>query len=79
MNTDHRAAPFRAALLLALWPVGAVLADPPPPSPAAEAAHQVVREHAGSPVLDPAIFVEISPVTVSEPAIRLPPDQQESH
>lgn len=33
-----------------------------------------------SPVrsLDPAIFIELSPVTATEPAVRLPEDQQDA-
>ena len=73
---------WSAALLAAV-----ASADPPPPPPAsAEAAHLVVQPEGlrgrlmrdePSPVrgLDPAVFTEISPVTASDPAVRLPADQ----
>jgi hypothetical protein len=46
--------------------------------PEAEAPYQVVRD--GSQRvrwLDPAIFTEITPVTVPDVAVKLPADQQE--
>lgn len=79
---DHRWWTWSAALLAAV-----ASADPPPPPPAtAEAAHLVVQPEGLrgrllrdglSPVrgLDPAVFTEISPVTASDPAVRLPADQ----
>jgi hypothetical protein len=77
-------------LLVATLVGGAIVqAEPPPEPPApAQAAHQVVHPEGlrsrlgGDEVssvrsLDPAIFTELSPVTASEPAVRLPEDQQE--
>jgi hypothetical protein len=71
----------------------AVLLTPPgqaveAPSDTAQAAHQVAGEEGlrarmlrdePSPVreLDPAIFTPLSPVTASDPALRLPEDQQD--
>lgn len=68
----------------------AVAAEPSsqPPLPA-QAAHQVAEAEGlwsrllrdeQSPVrrLDPAIFTELSPVTASDPAVRLPADQREA-
>ena len=63
-------------------------AEPPPEAPmAAQAAHQVVYPEGlrsrllrdePSPVrsLDETIFTELSPVTASDPAVRLPDDQR---
>ncbi len=62
---------------------------PEPPAPA-QASYQVLQPEGlaarllgerASPVreLDPAIFTELSPVTASEPALRLPEDQQDDH
>ncbi len=67
---------------------GASAPPPPPPPTAVEAAHQVVDggdlwsrllPDEPSPVrtLDPAIFTELSPVTASDPAVRLPDDQRD--
>lgn len=64
-------------------------APAPEPAPEAQAAHQVTQPEGlrarllgdeASPVrrLDAAIFTELLPVTASEPAVRLPEDQQES-
>ncbi len=78
------------ALALALACPGAVAAEPAPePPPAAQAAQQVadpqglrarLLPNEISPVrrLDPAIFTELSPVTTSDPAVRLPRDQREA-
>ncbi|MFU8814079.1 MAG: hypothetical protein ACNA7W_01960 [Pseudomonadales bacterium] len=76
-----------ALLALMLAPAGA-LAQPPLATPQSQAAHQVTwpeglrarllrDEPSAVRSLDPAIFTEISPVTASEPAVRLPPDQQD--
>lgn len=93
MRTE-RAQPtvFALALALALAPAcpGAMAAEPvPEPPPAAQAAQQVVDPQGLrarllpdeiSPVrsLAPAIFTELSPVTTSDPAVRLPRDQREA-
>lgn len=79
-----------AALLVAA-PVSPSLWAAPAPEPSAEAqaAHQVTQPEGlrarllgdeASPVrrLDAAIFTELLPVAVSEPAVRLPEDQRES-
>ena len=77
------------AAILVLTPFGIApgAAEPPEPPTSAQAAHQVdnpeglrsrlLRDEA-SPVrsLDPAIFIELSPVTASDPAVRLPRDQE---
>ncbi len=93
MNTDNLSTPIRLAaaltaglLLVAVVSTGRA-AEPPPVD--AEAAQQVaeparlVERLLGdepSPVrtLDPAIFIELTPVTASEPAVRLPEDQRET-
>lgn len=73
-----------AAALLAALPGHAAEA----PADAAQAAHQVAGEEGlrarmlrdePSPVreLDPAIFTALSPVTASDPALRLPEDQED--
>jgi hypothetical protein len=80
----------RRALLAALLLVPLTApADPVPEPPLdAQAAHQVPQEAGlrqrllgddGLTVrlLDPAIFLEVSPVTATEPAVRLPDDQQD--
>lgn len=77
-----------AALPTVLLTCAALAAEPAPEPPAtAQAAYQVehpeglrarlLRDEA-SPVRshDPAIFTELSPVTASDPAVRLPEDQQ---
>lgn len=47
-------------------------------SPEIEAPYQVARERPRQiRTLDPAIFTDISPLTVPDVGIRLPPDQQE--
>jgi hypothetical protein len=59
------------------------------PPAAAQAAHQPVPgeglrsrllgdEPSAVRALDPAVFLEISPVAASEPALRLPEDQRET-
>jgi hypothetical protein len=87
MTTD------RGVWLLAPWLLAAapvLCADPlPPPPQDAQAAHQILLDEGlrqrllgddGLTVrrLDPAIFLEVSPVTATEPAIRLPNDQQDA-
>ena len=82
--------PYLAGLLLMLMllPLRGLAVPPPAPVPAAQAAHQVawpeglrvrlaVDEPSAVRNLDPAIFTGISPVTASEPALRLPRDQQD--
>jgi hypothetical protein len=75
-------------LMVLLLPLRGLAEPPPAPVPAAQAAHQVVwaeglrgrlavDEPSAVRNLDPAIFTEISPVTASEPALRLPRDQQD--
>jgi hypothetical protein len=90
MSTERRlrAVSGAGSLLLALLGAGFVAAAPPPEPPTtAQAAHQVAHPEGlrsrllrdePSPVrgLDAAIFTELSPVTVSDPAVRLPEDQQ---
>jgi hypothetical protein len=51
--------------------------DPAPLPPQAEAADQDLkrRERERTP-LDEAVFTEISPLTIPEVGIRLPPDQE---
>lgn len=90
MLTDLRRRVGRAGWLVLLMGVGATAAEPvPPPPPAAQAAHQVadpgglrgrLLRDEPSPVrsLDPAVFTELSPVTTSDPAVRLPEDQREA-
>lgn len=82
----------RRAWLLALAavisaPAGAMEApEPPVESQAAQRvgeSERLVDRLLGervSPVrsLDPAIFIELSPVTATEPAVRLPEDQQDA-
>ena len=73
--------------------VTAAGAEPPPAPPLpplpAQAAHQVAEDEGlwsrllpdePSPArrLDPAIFTDLLPVSASEPAVRLPEDQQEA-
>lgn len=76
----------KLAVLAALFAAAASAEPPPVPPPAAEATYQVAQPEGlrgrllrdvPSPVrsLDPAVFTEISPVTASDPAVRLPPDQ----
>lgn len=61
-------------------PLTALAAEAPPVDvlpPEGEAAYQDLSAQAGEPVmLDEAIFTEISPLTVPELGIRLPPDQE---
>lgn len=88
MNAERR---IRTAAGVLAWVLAAaaVAAEPPPPPAPAQAAHQVVAggdlwsrllPDEASPVrrLDPAIFTELSPVTASDPAVRLPDDQREA-
>ena len=92
MNTDTGSIPrfcvvaLAAGLLLGALALPAAAAEPPPVD--AEAAQQVaeparlVERLLGdepSPVrtLDPAIFIELTPVTASEPAVLLPEDQRD--
>jgi hypothetical protein len=87
MTTDRGAWLLVPALLAA---ASVLCADPlPPPPQDVQAAHQVVLEEGlrqrllgddGLAVrrLDPAIFLEVSPVTATEPAIRLPDDQRDA-
>lgn len=94
MNTDETLTPVRrgaalaGGLLLAFAAAAGLAAEAPPPVDA-EAAQQVaeparlVERLLGdepSPVraLDAAIFIELTPVTASEPAVRLPGDQRET-
>jgi hypothetical protein len=89
MTWSFRSAVLAAGLLMiAAAPVSRAAESPPPPVDA-EAAQQVaeparlVERLLGdepSPVraLDPAIFIELLPVTASEPAVRLPEDQQDT-
>jgi hypothetical protein len=88
MNVDTLARWFCLALLT---PAGGRAEPPPLPPPAAQAAFQMapagqveglrarLLRQEPSPVrsLDPAIFVEISPLAATEPAIRLPDDQRD--
>ena len=66
-----------ALLVIMLLSAAATGAEPAPP-PEMEAAHQV---HVGAGErdwkLDTAVFIELSPVTVAEPALGLPDDQQD--
>jgi hypothetical protein len=64
-------------LLLALCGLPAWSNVPPPPAEM-EAAHQVLYA-AGSRDwrLDTAVFIDLSPVTATEPAIQLPEDQRD--
>lgn len=90
MRTDRlRTLALAVALGLAPVIVAPAYGEPvPEPPPEAQAAHQVTRADGlaarlladqPSPVrsLDPAIFTELSPVTASEPPVRLPDDQTE--
>lgn len=55
----------------------AVGSDPPSPPPEAEAADQdLTRRKSADRWLDEAIFTEISPLTIPEIGIVLPPDQE---
>lgn len=77
------------AILLTLLAGPAPGSDTPPAPPGAAQAAQHVIQPASlrarllrdepSPVrgLDPAIFSELSPVTASDPALRLPEDQRD--
>ena len=64
-------------LLLALFALPAWSNVPPPPAEM-EAAHQVLY---GAGLrdwrLDTAVFIDLSPVTATEPAVQLPEDQRE--
>lgn len=70
-----------------LWAAGAAADSPAPPPDVAQAAAQaaiqglVAELGRGQPSavrqLDPAIFIELTPVTAAEPAVRLPEHQQE--
>lgn len=88
MKSTRWTAALAAGLLLALGGAAGRAAESPPPVDA-EAAQQVVEParlverllgDRPSPVrtLDPAIFIELTPVTASDPAIRLPEDQRDS-
>jgi hypothetical protein len=74
MRTSLTGAALLGILLLCAAAEGA---EPAPP-PEMEAAHQV---HVGAGQrdwkLDTAVFIELSPVTVAEPALGLPDDQQD--
>jgi hypothetical protein len=79
MRTDASPATFagRFAALLFLALPGPAVAQPPPPAEM-QAAHQVQRdagEREGR--LDTAVFIDLSPVTAAEPAVRLPDDQRD--
>jgi hypothetical protein len=90
MSTDRRRSGARWLTLLvgALLSAAAPAAESPQAPPAtAQAGHQVTQPDGlhgrllrdePSPVrrLDPAVFTEISPVTASDPAVRLPEDQR---
>lgn len=73
-----------AGLLLLLTGSAAFAGEAPMPDAApgpvpaeAEAAHQDMKGHDGAPpALDEAIFTEISPLTIPEIGIALPPDQE---
>jgi hypothetical protein len=77
-----------AAALLTWLSASGWTAPPPEPPAGAQAAQQVVnpeglrarllRDEAPVRSLDPAIFTDLSPVSASDPALRLPPDQQEA-
>lgn len=60
---------------------GPVAPEPPPPeplSPEVEAPHQVAVEgQQRVRWLDPAVFTEISPLTLPDIGIRLPADQED--
>lgn len=87
MTIERAAALVVTSLALA---ASVAVADPLPEPPLdAQAAHQVLLEAGlrqrllgddGLPVrrLDPAIFLDVSPVTATEPALRLPEDQREA-
>lgn len=76
-------------LSLLLLPALATAGDPAPEPPLeVQAAHQVEQQSGLRPrllgdapsavrSLDPAIFTALSPVSASEPALRLPDDQQD--
>jgi hypothetical protein len=77
---------FLAGVVASASTYGAAAPEPPVE---AQAAHQVVQPEGlrarllgdeDSPVrnLDSAIFTELRPVTASEPAVQLPPDQREA-
>jgi hypothetical protein len=68
------AASWRGLLSLA---AASAVAEPPPPAEM-QAAHQV-RGDSGERdwLLDPAVFIDLSPVTAAEPALRLPEDQRD--
>ena len=75
---------FVTGLLLVLFACAAVGAEAPMPQTApvpvpveAEAAHQDLKgDHRAPTALDEAIFTEISPLTIPEIGIALPPDQE---
>ena len=88
MSIEQLVKQLRLVVLLMLAPLCALAEPPPVASPESQAAHQAAwpeglraRLSRDQPSavrsLDPAIFTEISPVTASEPAVRLPPDQQD--
>ena len=64
-------------LLVCLALAAPAVGQPPPPAEM-EAAHQVQRDTGERDwKLDPAVFIELSPVTAAEPAVRLPDDQRD--
>jgi len=80
------AAEFGAGLLLTLLALSSHAAEAPQGgsatsveiiSPEAEAPYQVSREGEQQRWLDPAVFTEISPLSVPDVAVKLPSDQQE--
>lgn len=87
MRIDRRW-PMSVALALLGLPLTAAAAPAPEPPAEAQASYQVVQPQglssrmlADQPSavrsLDPVIFIELSPVTTAEPAVRLPEDQQD--
>lgn len=72
-------------LVCCQWSMTAQAAEAPAAAPetvvvpiAAEAAYQTGRARSvRQPVLDEAVFTDITPLTVPDRAIRLPPDQEE--
>jgi len=89
-DRPHRCARVTWPLLLAAVLSGAAVAMEAPEPPVESQAAQRVGESGRlvdrllgdrvSPVrsLDPAIFIELSPVTATEPAVRLPENQQDA-
>lgn len=77
---DRRRRWRRWALAGLAAPLAAFAAEAPPADvlpPEAESAYQDLSAQAAERVpLDEAIFTEISPLTVPELGIRLPPDQE---